>query len=1206
MNLKKSSRLLIYSLLLSITIGLMCDFFYRNSPKNAINIEAFQTQLIQKETEAATTLESLKQIIVKKSVDSLINYSFLKSDISYYVFKNNNMIFWSDNNLDISNISLPDSTDWHYVLLPNAHCVSRLLSFDSVKILALITVKNNYPYENEELVNNFAKGFNIDKQVQIVKSQKSDKFDVFCKHGNYLFSLAESNKPIFNETWSVISLSAYSIAFLLFFLLYSQSPYLIRRKTFNIKLFSFVSLSVGLILGMLLFFNIPASLFQNKLFTAFQYASNPLLASICHLTIVTGYFLATIYLFYSHVNIDKLVNTYTRIALQVWFALYFGLTYYIMSGLVYHSSIQLAILSFSDFSIITIWIHFLILVWGIGLTLLFFKTHHFFKLKHLLKNGLYTDILLTIFLILICLILSSQDAISMGIWFTALWLVLYLPFLLPSYKNIYVFIALWLFMFTAFWVVNSYRINDNLKYEKYKLLAQNIFINGNTENDRMADILLEELDLKINSDNKAKDLLTKPDSLSAANKYLNENYLRGFWNRYEMRLNVVTKNSELYNEYMQYINAVGTKIKKTHFYSVPANENNISYIGAFPFKSYKTDSMEFFMEFYPRRNFKSYSFPNLLISSAPDILTRMNLTIARYENQKLVYSSGNEEYQYNIKWIPKNKLNFFKVIYMGKVHFVLAANASTYIVLTEQQLYNPSTYFLYFIYTFLTYFAFCWLVVWSYQLVRKKRNYRLGLSAKFQYAFISLLIISFLGIFYVSVNFIQKKYRDEQIVNLESKKSYIQKALQDMYYWNQDLNVLNSQKLNFDLQDLSYIYHTDIHVYNNRGVLVGSSQPLIFNKSLISNRISPTPYFSLNPNLNQYEHIGRLNYLTGYSDFYNGDFLQIGYIAIPQFFSQDEIRSEIESFLAVIIHIYLIIIVLAILLSLFIGKQLSAPLNMIENKLKEMRLGRRNEKIDYTLNDEIGQLVSQYNRTIDELEQSANLLAKSERETAWKSMARQVAHEINNPLTPMKLTIQQMQRTKKMNDERFDEYFAKSTDMLIEQIDNLSRIAGTFSNFARMPEANFEKVDIAAKIVSVVQLFSNNNEEIQIKFKGLKRGVYVFADPEQLVQVFNNLLKNAIQSIPETQNGNVQVVLKQIGEKVIIEISDNGTGINPEISDKLFVPNFTTKTTGMGLGLAIAKNIIELSGGTITFTTKLAEGTIFTVSLPNEVSQTSN
>src|SRR5665647_2195531 len=665
-----------------------------------------------------------------------------------------------------------------------------------------------------------------------------------------------------------------------------------------------------------------------------------------------------------------------------------------------------------------------------------------------------------------------------------------------------------------------------------------------------------------------------------------------------MRLNAAKMHSVLYNEYNQFINNSGTRIKQTHFYSVPANENNMSYIGEFNARITGKDTTIFFMEFYPRSNFKSYSFPNLLIASSPDIQTQLNLAIAKYEHQKLVYSSGKIEFLANTSWIPTTKKEFFSIVYKNRIHYIYAPNNDSYIVITEQQLHDSEAYLLYFAYTFLAYFALCCLFTWLFLLIIRKKDFRLGLTAKFQYTFITLLVLSFILIFYVSVNFIQNKYKEEQIANLESKKSYIQKALQDIYYWHQDLNGLNTQNLNFELQDLSYVYHTDIHVYDNRGVLVGSSQPIIFNKNLISNRISPSPYFTQTANINQYEHIGKLNYLTGYTDFYNGDFLQIGYIAIPQFFSQNEIRDEIEGFLAVIVHIYLIIIVLAILLSLFIGKQLSAPLNMLENKLKEMRLGRRNEKIDYGLNDEIGQLVLQYNRTIDELEQSAKLLAKSERESAWKSMARQVAHEINNPLTPMKLTIQQLQRTKKMNDERFDDYFAKSTIMLIEQIDNLSRIAGTFSNFARMPEANFERVDIAAKISSVVQLFANNYEHVNIEYQGSEQGVFVYADPEQLVQVFNNLLKNAIQAIPSERDGNIQTRLIQTDRSIQIEVTDNGMGIAGDAHDKLFVPNFTTKTTGMGLGLAIAKNIIELSNGTITFDSKVNLGTTFTVTLP--------
>ena len=256
------------------------------------------------------------------------------------------------------------------------------------------------------------------------------------------------------------------------------------------------------------------------------------------------------------------------------------------------------------------------------------------------------------------------------------------------------------------------------------------------------------------------------------------------------------------------------------------------------------------------------------------------------------------------------------------------------------------------------------------------------------------------------------------------------------------------------------------------------------------------------------------------------------------------------------------------------------------------------QKIDYKPKDEIGQLVEQYNRTVEELEKSAQLLARSERESAWKTMARQVAHEINNPLTPMKLTIQQLQRRKAMNDEHFDEYFEKSSSTLIEQIENLSKIASTFSTFARLPDAKFDKVDVARKLSSVVILFSNNNENMNITYEGPDENIFVWADQEQMIQVFNNLLKNAIQSIPATRRGEIGVNLELTEKWIHIYIKDNGKGIADEIKDKLFTPNFTTKTTGMGLGLTITQSIVMMFGGGITFETKEDEGTTFKIALP--------
>ena len=1188
----------IIALLFSILIALACEFFYKTSPVTAINIENFQSQLSDKESKASKVIDDLQQIIIHSSNDSLIHFPFANDDISYFVFEKGNLIFWSNNNLDINSIEIANSFEWRYVLLPNAHCVSKLVEFNSTKILAVILIKNNYPYQNKELQNNFAPDFETDKQVQLVLEHKTDKYAVFGSKNQYLFSLSDNQQPIYNENWSLVGLIGYGLAFLIFFILYANSPYLLGKKSLSLVLYFKITVVLGILVALCLYFNFPDLLFWNRYFSPFQYASNPFLSSICHLSVATGYVFSSILLFYFHVKIDNSNSAKVRVVLMMIFALYFVFIYYLLSGLIYHSSIQFTILQFYDFSFLKIWIYFIILLWGIGLSLLFVKTHRWLKFNYNFLQLLAIQTLLSVALFLICWFCFSEEALRLTVSYVLVWLTFSISYRANDAKRIYLLIALWSFIYTTFIISNSLIISTIKKNEKYRVLAQNIYSNGNVENDQMADILLEELNVMLLNDKKIGRLVANVDSLALANDYLNKTYLRGFWNRYDMRLNAAPIGSETYNIYQKFIASMGTKVKDTHFFSVPVNENNMSYVGEFQSITNENDTIAYYMEFYPRRNFKSYSFPNLLIPSTSDIQTHLDIAIAKYEHQKLVFSSGDIEFNASNNWIPKKDANFFRFVYNYKVYYVYAPQTNSQIVIAELQLHKPSAYVFYFIYTFLAYFSFCSLLTWFYLLVRRKHIFRLGLTAKFQFSFIILLIISFLLIFYVSVNFIQMKYQQEQIVNLENKKKYIQKALQDMYYWNQELSFQNMQALNFDLQELSYTYHTDIHVYDNRGMLVGSSQPVIFSKNLLSNRIAALPYFTQKPNLNQYEHIGMLNYLTGYTDFLNGDYLQIGYISVPQFFSQDEIRNEIESFLSVIIHIYLIVILLVILVSLFIGRQLSAPLNMLENKLKEMRLGRRNEKIDYKLNDEIGQLVVQYNRTIDELEQSAKLLAKSERESAWKTMARQVAHEINNPLTPMKLTIQQLLRTKNMNDERFDDYFQKSAVMLIEQIDNLSRIAGTFSDFARMPEAKFVLTDVALKLNSVLHLFANNHEQVQMKYEGDEKNVFLFADPEQLVQVFNNLLKNAIQAIPDDRSGEVSVLLQTTDKDVIIRISDNGIGINDEQKSKLFTPNFTTKTTGMGLGLAISKNIVELSGGTISYQSKSNEGTVFTIKLP--------
>ncbi len=481
-------------------------------------------------------------------------------------------------------------------------------------------------------------------------------------------------------------------------------------------------------------------------------------------------------------------------------------------------------------------------------------------------------------------------------------------------------------------------------------------------------------------------------------------------------------------------------------------------------------------------------------------------------------------------------------------------------------------------------------------LIRNRGFRQMRLQTKFIYSIMGVVLCTSVYIFIASTIHVRRSYEAQQRHILQRKTRYLQKSLQDLYFWNMSLGPKYRSGMNIDLRDLSFAYEMDIHVYDMNGKLVGSSTPELFERGLLSERIDPKPFFSTSATLIQEEKIGDMHYTAAYTEFYNGNYVQIGYISVPLFISADAVNAEADAFLAKLFPPMLILLLLSFLLSILLSRSLTHPLSNLADKMQHFRIGQRSNRLHYTNNDEVGQLVERYNALVDELERSAEQLAKSEREVAWRTMARQIAHEINNPLTPMKLSIQQLQRTHSLHDGRFDEYFDRSTKMLIEQIDNLSRIAQSFSSFAKMPEVVTSEVDIAQKLTSVIALFRNNQEKVPIRYIGVERSVMALADNEQISQVFSNLIKNALQAIEKQNDGDIIILLKKLPTCVEVSISDNGCGIPQDAQDKVFRPNFTTKSTGMGLGLAISKNIVEGSGGTISFETS-EKGTTFHVRL---------
>jgi len=331
-----------------------------------------------------------------------------------------------------------------------------------------------------------------------------------------------------------------------------------------------------------------------------------------------------------------------------------------------------------------------------------------------------------------------------------------------------------------------------------------------------------------------------------------------------------------------------------------------------------------------------------------------------------------------------------------------------------------------------------------------------------------------------------------------------------------------------------------------------------------------------------------------------GSFLAIALLSAA-FFRRSpspDLQKETQNFLAALLNLYVFLLMVAGAAAIWVANSITKPLEQIGDKLAKIKLGK-NEPLVWNSGDELGQLIAEYNRMIAKLEESTELLRQSEREGAWREMARQVAHEIKNPLTPMKLSIQYLQRAYQAQPENAEALLQKVSNTLIEQIDVLSGIASEFSSFAKMPEPQNERLVLNDLVAAVFQLFATQeNAAIRFRLELPEEPLFGFADRSQLTRILTNLVKNAIQSIPDGREGAIGLALRKMGDTNLICVSDNGMGIPESVQERVFSPYFTTKSSGTGLGLAMCKGMVEAMNGRIWFETETGKGTRFFVALP--------
>lgn len=444
-----------------------------------------------------------------------------------------------------------------------------------------------------------------------------------------------------------------------------------------------------------------------------------------------------------------------------------------------------------------------------------------------------------------------------------------------------------------------------------------------------------------------------------------------------------------------------------------------------------------------------------------------------------------------------------------------------------------------------------------------------------------------------------ESYHRERLERKEQAiKENIKFVLASTTYVVNTANIASIFKDRDKIYEMAQVHEMPISIYDLEGHLLVKSDESFFRDTTgvqIDQEILNELKSSSNRRYLKKTQINGEKYQSSYSYITDNKFKPLAILYLPYLQDDSLLNRDLHNFLMRMGEIYLFMLVLAILMSYLLSRYITKSLKIISEKINQTRLDKRNQKIEISnASEEIYALISAYNSMIDELEESAVKLATGEREQAWREMAKQVAHEIKNPLTPMRLSVQSFQRNFDPNDPNIEQKVREYSNTLINQIDTMSSIASAFSNFAKMPAQQSETLNVPKIVKLALDIFN----EKYITFSSEEDEILAKFDRTQLIRVVTNLVKNAVQALQGKEDPKIVVSVEDEEDTVCISVCDNGGGIPEENKDKVFEPKFTTKSSGMGLGLAMVKNIVETYNGTISFISKPDKGTIFKVRFP--------
>jgi len=1129
-------------------------------------------------------------------------------------------------------LSRPDGGSMEHLSNGQFEFIKRRISVpgrEAMLVCGLIPVHWNYFVENDILRNGFAGNLGVDRNYDV--SMSPTDFPVNSMSGKTLYYL-EKRGTLRAETndWITILLRVLGTVLILLYLHYLAMG-VSRHFGLGWGMLLLVSVVVGL-RALSYAFPVPVNFGQFELFSPLVYGSNIILRSLGDLLVNALLFLWVALFWRGQANkfgfrISIRDRTWKFVAHAVLMAVLFFVTVVtgeVVRSLVSDSSISFDVTNFFSLNIYSVF----------GFIVLCSIAMGYFILSNILLQfdaqcwqGSWAQravlLALTGLIFLSTRLHDTDNLFQLGL---LAWLLFYVYLLGRFDGEVYRHLSgsatvFWIMVFTGSITVIVITANTEREFELMRKGAEKKAYQADPASEKVMSITVQS----VTNDFLLKNMprFAQPEEGGKLKDSIVASYTRAYVNRFESRLFLYDTSGHPLSpgDPLTYdtLNTIFTILgKKTRFPELRYYEtsfDNFNYIFRREIRDSTALKGYFFLVSKPRRYQGESYYPELIKPSVElSFEGSPNYSYAVYERDTLLYHQNDYPFSYRLDPRDIPLAEFDKKNRDGYQELWYKVGNDRVVVITRK-----SNLLLEAITLFAWLFCIFLLMVGLFQGVslmirtglnwaRMRDQWQLSIKNQIYGTIIFVSIFSFVVIFAATiVLFIQRFNRNNQeklsrtiqVMANELKTQMDEHAATDdgvAVYDSVNLGVIQKE-----VSAISEIHNADLNLYDVNGTLLVSSQPFYYANGVISRKMEPVAFYEMKRlsriQFIQDERFGVQDYLSIYVPLHDDQRAVRAFLNIPYFASNRYLNQEISNFLVALINLNAFIILIGGVIAVFITNRITSSFSWIGEKMREVNLGQHNEEITWNRRDELGGLVNEYNKMVQKLEASAKALAKTEREGAWREMARQVAHEIKNPLTPMKLSIQYLQKAIDNNAPNVKELSSNVARTLIEQIEHLSKIAAEFSQFANIGNAKLEDFDLHDLLHSLVSLHSMQDGG-EVHWAPLDQRLMIRADKTQINRLFTNLLQNAYEAVPEGQEKLIRVREKLLGSNVVIMVQDNGTGIPVETQAKIFIPNFTTKTSGTGLGLAMSKGIVEQSRGEIWFETEEGKGTTFFVSLP--------